>query len=229
MDNLAQKAVACALKGNWKEALQVNQQIISQHPGDIDALNRLARAHAELGNIKEAKKTAEKVLSIDQFNKIALRCFDKWKELKNGPLNGTHSMSASIFLEEPGKTKIISLLHPGAEEVLARIDTGDELKFITHAHRVNLLAPDGEYVGRLPDDLAAKIRLLLSKGYEYKIITMSADKKEVKIFIRETFKPKDAPDISSFPGEKLEYNSHTTRDFVNNNDDSPLVLPAEEY
>ncbi|MBI3397135.1 tetratricopeptide repeat protein [Candidatus Woesebacteria bacterium] len=203
--------------------------MISQHPGDIDALNRLARAHAELGNIKEAKKTAEKVLSIDQFNKIAQRCFDKWKELKSGPLNGTRPISASIFLEEPGKTKIISLLHPGAENVLAQIETGDELKFITHAHRVNLLAQGGEYVGRLPDDLAAKIKLLLSRGYNYKIITMSADKKEVKIFIRETFRPKDSSDLASFPGEKLEYNSHTTREFTNNNNESPLILPTDEY
>ena len=70
-EDLAQKAVAAALAGDWKEAEKINKQILKGDKSDVDALNRLARAYAEQGNLKKAKETAQKVLKINTFNQIA--------------------------------------------------------------------------------------------------------------------------------------------------------------
>ncbi|MEK7112986.1 MAG: tetratricopeptide repeat protein, partial [Patescibacteria group bacterium] len=77
--DLAQKAVAQALAGNWKEAVKLNHEILKKDPKDVDALNRMARAYAELGNTKRAKGLVEKVLKIDPFNTIASKALKKWK------------------------------------------------------------------------------------------------------------------------------------------------------
>ena len=64
-------AIQAALSQNWKEAIRLNLAILKQTKHDIDALSRLAYAYLKSGSIKEAKKTYEKVLSLDQYNKIA--------------------------------------------------------------------------------------------------------------------------------------------------------------
>ena len=71
--DLAQKSLNAALSGNWKEATKLNREILKKDPKDIDALNRMARAFAELGNLKRAKSLTQKVLKIDPFNTIAER------------------------------------------------------------------------------------------------------------------------------------------------------------
>ena len=74
----AQKAVAAALSGNWEDAIRLNEDLIALNPNDIDALNRLAKAYAECGQVELAKKTSNKVLELDPFNPIAQKCVNKW-------------------------------------------------------------------------------------------------------------------------------------------------------
>jgi len=55
-EDLAQKAIAAAVKANWKDAIDLNKQILKDDPKDVDALNRLARAFSEMGEIIKAQK-----------------------------------------------------------------------------------------------------------------------------------------------------------------------------
>src|SRR4030042_3478677 len=109
--DLARKAVAPALDANWTEAVKLNKEILRQTPADIDALNRLSRALAESGKLKEAKRIAEKVLKLDAFNSIATKALSKWKGLRKGESVGSGTNEPDAFLEEPGKPKMLSLLH----------------------------------------------------------------------------------------------------------------------
>ena len=80
---------------------------------------------------------------------------EKWKDLKKGDKVVSTSFSASVFLEEPGKTKIVSLLHLGdSGKVIANLDSGDEVKFKIGNHRMSVCTLDNKYIGRLPDDLS---------------------------------------------------------------------------
>ncbi len=225
--NLAQKAVSCAIKGNWQEALELNKSILKTNPNDVDALNRAARAHAELGNLSQAKQNAQKVIKLDSYNTIALKSLTKWKTLKKGSTCVSGPTSPQVFLEEPGKTKIVPLLHLASLEVLAKLDAGDELKINTHAHRISVNTREGAYIGRLSDDLSARLHKLINHGNEYKAFVKSVDKKDVKAFIKETKRSPKLASIPSFSTEKVDYVSFTSPDLVHKNNSIPQIEEEE--
>ncbi|HJX59513.1 MAG TPA: tetratricopeptide repeat protein [Patescibacteria group bacterium] len=212
--DLARKAVSAALDANWTEAVKLNKEILRQTPSDIDALNRLSRALAESGKLKEAKRIAEKVLKLDAFNSIATKALSKWKGLRKGESVGSGTNEPDAFLEEPGKTKMLSLLHLGDSRIVAKLDAGDEVKFTPHSHRVSVITLDGKYIGRLPDDISARLRKLMSLGNEYKVLVKSSEPSDVKVFIREIKKAEGLSDSPSFSAEKIDYVSFTPPELV---------------
>lgn len=210
----AQTAIQKALEGKWEEAIELNEKILEESPEDIDALNRLARAYAETGNLKKAKSTSKKVLKIDSFNKIAKKALDKWKGLKKGDKSGPTSTKAEAFLEEPGKTKIVPLLNLGDKKTLASLDAGDELNLNPGKHKVSVTTSNGKYIGRLADDLSARIRRLIKYGNEYQVLVKSIEKDKVTVFMRETKRAPELSDIPSFSSEKIDYISFTPPELV---------------
>lgn len=213
-EELAQKAVSAAISGNWEIALKLNKVILKENSKDIDALNRLARAYAELGEMDQAKKVAKKVLKLDPFNAIASKSLEKWKKLRKGETIVSGPSSAQAFLEEPGKTKIVTLLHLGDKKVIAKLDSGDEVRLNPASHRVSVIAMDGKYIGRLSDDLSARLRKLIKYGNEYQVFIKSIEKDTVKIFIKETKRAEKLADIPSFSSEKIDYISFTPPELV---------------
>ena len=226
--DLAQKAVAQALAGNWKEAVKLNHEILKKDPKDVDALNRMARAYAELGNTKRAKGLVEKVLKIDPFNTIASKALKKWKGGAGGkPLNSSVT-SAEAFLEEPGKTKMVSLLYLGDPGLISKLDAGDEVKFSQGAHRISVITQDGKYIGRLPDDLSARLRRFVKAGNTYKVLIKSTQPNEVKIFVKEAQRSEKLADTPSFPPERFEYVSFTPPELVSKKEDLNFGPEEEE-
>lgn len=224
--DLAPKAVAAALAGDWKQAIKLNNEILKKDPKDVDCLNRLARAHAELGNIKKAKSIIEKVLKIDPFNSIATKALKKWKSVAGGTTLQTAVASAKAFLEEPGKTKIVSLLYLGDPSLISKLDAGDEVKFSQGTHRISVTTTDGKYIGRLPDDLSARLRKFIAAGNIYKILIKSIQPDDVKIFIKEVKRAEELADTPSFSPERIDYISFTPPELVSKRED--LVMEQEE-
>lgn len=217
-EDTAQNAISAALSGNWREAKKINKQILQKDPKDIDALNRLARAYAELGELKKARATATKVLKTDQFNTIALKALEKWRGLKKVESGDSHPLSPQTFLEEPGKTKIVSLLHLGASNVIVKLVSGDEVKLKLHAHRMSVVTKEGKYIGRLPDDLSAWLKKLIRFGNVYKVFIKSVQPKDVKIFVRETKRAAKIASIPSFSAERVDYIAFTPPELVHSKD-----------
>lgn len=226
MPNLAQQAISAALKGNWKEAEKLNKEILKKKSKDIDALNRLARAYIELGKINKAKQASKKVLEIDPFNPIATKSLSKWRTLRKKELTTNDAPTkVEMFLEEPGKTKIIDLLHLGDEKVITKLDSGDEVLLNPRRHRVSLTTKEGKYIGRLPDDIAAKIRKLSKIGNKYQTLIKSIQPDEVKVFIRETERSPKLKDIATFSTEKVDYASFTPPELVHKKEN---IMKSEE-
>lgn len=226
MNSLAHKAIAAALKCDWNEAIEINSIIVKDSPDDIDALNRLARAYAESNRIKEAKKYAKKALLVDPFNQIAQKSLSRWSKGANGISSHVNDnlVNPSAFLEEPGKTKIVNLLNLGSDTVLESLNNADEVKISAHSHRVCVTTTDGKYIGKLPDDLSARLRTLVKGGNQYKAYIKSLEKDIVKVFIREVSKGRDYTNTPSFPSEKIEYVSYAPPELVSS--DKPY---AESY
>lgn len=227
-NDYAQKAINTALKGEWAKAAKVNQKILKSEPDNIDALNRLSRAFAETGNLKRAKAAAKKVIKIDPYNNIALRSLKKWSGLKPSRKASPTSSKTGSFLEEPGKTKFVQLLHVGPQNSLSELDSGDEVTLSTSSHRVSIVTKKGKYIGRLPDDLAAKIKKLTSAGNEYELFIKSVKDSRVIIFIREIKRVKRLASIPSFSTEKIDYISFTPPELVHKKGDRPDTQTAEE-
>ncbi|MBN1168831.1 tetratricopeptide repeat protein [Candidatus Woesebacteria bacterium] len=225
-DDLSKKAVNAALCGNWQDAIIFNKKILDNSPGDTDALNRLARAYVETGDINKAKKTAKKVTSIDPFNKIAIKSLEKWRSLKNGSKTIQKTLQAQTYLEEPGKTKIVNLINLGKEDTISVLDCGDELNLDAHGHNVNLSTLDGNYVGRLPDDLSARLRKLIKLGNTYIAFVKNSDKNSVKVFLKEVERADKVKDIPSFSSEKIDYVSFTPPELVHG--EKPQITDDEE-
>jgi tetratricopeptide (TPR) repeat protein len=226
--DLAQEAIELALAGKWDKAVKLNNVILEENPKDIEALNRLARAYSELGKIAKARKTAKQVLKIDPFNTIANKALEKWKGLKQGETYKSGPSSAQSFLEEPGKTKIVNLLHPGAPDLIAKLDSGDEVKLNTHSHKMSVCTKDSKYIGKLPDDLSARLRKLIKFGNIYKAYVKSVNKKEVKIFIREMKRVPKLIDIPSFSTDKIDYISFTPPELVHKRGEMAQNVDSDE-
>lgn len=213
--SLAQKAIEQALKGQWNEAISTNLLILKDSPKDTETLNRLAHAYSEIGKLQLAREHAQKVLNLDPFNSIAQKCLEKWKSVKKATKNSSRSfVSSESFLEESGKTRIVNLINIGSQKVLAMLHPGEEVKIHCHTHKVSINSHDNKYVGKLPDDLAARLRMLIRGGNKYQALIKSIDSKEVTVFIRETEKGRESPDMPSFPTEKIDYVSFTPPELV---------------
>lgn len=223
--DLAQKAISAALDSNWKDAERLNREILRESPEDVDALNRLSRALAELGELKKAKKIAEKALRLDPFNTIASKSLSKWKGLRTSTRAPSVISQPDAFLEEPGKTKMLSLLHLGDAKIVAKLDAGDEVKLTPHNHRVSVITQEGKYIGRLPDDISARLRKFIAIGNRYQVLIKSIEPGDVKVFIREEERAQKISDTPSFTAEKLDYISFTPPEFVHKKE---IVVPTEE-
>jgi tetratricopeptide (TPR) repeat protein len=203
--DLAQKAILEALQGNWQNALEVNLDLLQQDPTDVDALNRAARAYMELGEVEKAKGYAQKVLEIDPLNKIATKSLKKWHDLKINEKTENHKVviSGSTFLEESGKTKIVSLINIGDREIIAKLNCAEKVILVPHSHSVSVMSQDSKYIGKLPDDLAIRLISFIRSGNEYQAYIKCSATQSVKLFIRETKRAEKLKNLPSFPKQEF--------------------------
>src|SRR6266480_340873 len=122
MTPIKSQAIQTALVGDWNNAITLNQQILEAEPNDIDTLNRLAFAFLSLGQAKDAKSLYEKVLSLDMKNPIAIR---NLKRLSDTKIKKVNISLNNLFIEEPGKTKVIELLNVADKKVISYLRSGE--------------------------------------------------------------------------------------------------------
>lgn len=190
-------AVALALKCDWIPAIRANAKILKDFPNDIDCLNRLGKAHLELGNNKKAAAFFRKVLKIDKYNPIALKNLDRLATAKvvNKKSNPPQVIS---FLEEPGKTKLVTLVNPAPASVLMQQSHADTLNLFSKRHTVVVQDQQGTYVGALPDDLGHRLSILIKGGNRYEAIIKSISRHSMIIFLREIVRSKKFHNTPSF-------------------------------
>ena len=209
LELLAHEAISAALTSNWEEAIKINKKILRLTKDDTEALNRLARAYCCTKEYPKAERLYKKVLVLDPFNIIALKNKEKMAQVNgktktNGkstqPIESPSSNSSinlsKIFLDEPGKTKIIGLLNLASPATLAGLNCGDKVTLNPKNHSVTVLAENGTYLGAFPDDLAHRIISFIAGGNKYEAYVKSSTIKSLTIFVRETLR---SPKFSNQP------------------------------
>ncbi|MDP2649529.1 MAG: tetratricopeptide repeat protein [bacterium] len=196
------KAIQAMLLGDWKSAASLNKTLIKEDPEDIDALNRLAYVFTILGKIQDAKSTYRKVLKIDILNQIAMRNIKKLTEMK--PRQIARSLSSikgvnSTFLEETGKTKIISLVNTAQPKIIALLTTGQPVVITIKRSKIFVQDQNNQYLGVLPDDIGRKLIRLIKGGNMYTACIKSATEHNVCVFVKETKRVSKYKNQPSFP------------------------------
>lgn len=189
------KAIQTALVGDWKNAINLNQQILDVEPDDIDTLNRLAFAYLSLNQPKKAKSLYEKVLSLDMKNPIALR---NLKRLSNSKTNKTNVPLNNLFIEEPGKTKVIELLNIADKKIITSLRSGEMLELKIKRNKIFALDLENQYIGMLPDDICQRLIKFINAGNEYDAYVRTVESNKVCILVREIKRMKRFKDQPSF-------------------------------
>lgn len=200
LTNQKQTAINAALNNDWKKAVEINLLILKESPQDTETLNRLSHAYKEIGMIGKAKSTYKKVLELDPYNSIATNNLAKLASLSKKDLNASQRdvnyptlRAADLFLEEPGKTKVVDLQDLAMGNILATLHTGDPVILEPHAGEVVAIYGKRR-LGKLPPELTIKIADAIRKGSKFSavvksvLIRKSRQDTLVSIFIREVFR-----------------------------------------
>lgn len=205
---LAKMAADAALSSNWPDAIAINQKILKSNHEDVEALNRLARAQVCSGEIDKAQKSYKKVLELDPYNIIASKSLNKIN-LSNGSGNGKSVVFSpnltTLFLSEPGKTKVIGLLNLAPPAVLSVLNYGEEVRLNVKSHSVAVTTAESVYIGALPDDIAHKLIAFISGGNKYEAFVKSVTPKSLTIFVRETERSEKFTNQPSFQTNPISY------------------------
>jgi tetratricopeptide (TPR) repeat protein len=186
MNPAAQRAIKAALNGEWNEAVEFNLEVLLVTPNNVEALNRLARAYAALGQSNNAKRTWNKVISLDRYNPIATSQLEKIKS-RSTPVSKSSNLAPSqeTFLEEPGKTKTTPLVRLASNNTILNLEPAQPVHLKVKKRLISVLDSNQEYIGSLPDDLSSHLLKLIKAGNTYTTLVRRVKKNTVHIFIKE--------------------------------------------
>ena len=179
-------AIEATLKGNWDDAIVFNLQLLKENPRDIETLNRLAFAYAAAGRVKEAKATYQQVLKLDEINSIALK---NLKRLGDIPAKNAQTsnflINNSMFLEEVGKTKLVSLVNAAPSKTLRSLQVGQPLELVIKRLKIFVLDQNKQFIGMLPDNISRRLIKFMNGGNKYDAYVRAVEEHTVTVFVKE--------------------------------------------
>lgn len=185
------QAIQLALEGKWEEAVTLNRSLVSLHPSDVDAWNRLGKSLLELGRFREAREAYGKSLSLDPVNQIAKRNLDRLSTIGDEEeprrAEGGARVAQDLFIEEIGKTGV-TVLHDIARETLAKITAGDEVYLKATEEMLSIEDVAGEFIGSVEPKLGLRLRRLMGGGNRYAAAVKSVSDQDAEIIIKETYR-----------------------------------------
>ncbi|EKE13822.1 MAG: tetratricopeptide TPR_2 repeat protein, partial [uncultured bacterium] len=203
LEFLEEEAINEALKGNYKKAIEVNKQIISDNPSYLDAHLRLGFAYFQINNFNCAKRYYQNALKIQPANQIAKNNLEKIRILgkkgkdKNDKKNNT-PLDPNLFLNIFGKTKVIPLVNLGQINLLAKLKVGQKINLKIKKRRLEVRNKQKEYIGALPDDISKRLIYFILAKSSYSAYIKETSKKHVDIFVKEETKGKKVTKLISF-------------------------------
>lgn len=199
---LTQEAIDLAMQGRWKEAVEINQEILESFPMDPDTHNRLGRALLELGRYQEARQSYQQSLELDPYNSIAKKNLSRLALLGDQdatPQGEPQRVIPQLFISETGRTGVMALEHQAPPQVLGRKAAGDEVFLKVHSQRLILEDSQGVYLGEIEARHAPRLIRLMEGGNLYTAAIASISGDQVRVIVRETYQHPDQAGRLSFP------------------------------
>lgn len=206
--DMAEKAIALALRNKWTEAAEINRSILEQTSDDINALNRLAKALLELAQMDDARETLKRVIALAPDSVIAQRNVERLTRAEadeNAQINPTISKTAfslDIFMEEAGKSTTTSLIDTGDPSAFQRLTGGEQVELVQDGAKLLVESRRGDHLGRIPPRLARRLTSLMDGGNRYAAAALHFADEEVRVIIREIYQEPSQSETPSFPPQK---------------------------
>lgn len=198
----SKQAITLAMQGQWREAIAVNQSIIELFPNDVDANNRLGRAHMELAEYSRAEEAYRRTAEIDPHNTIARKNLQRLSYLKQAtvsPEADSHTMEPQQFIEEVGKAGIVQLYHLAPPEMLAKMVAGDQVNLKIDGPNLIVESGRGEYLGQVGPGYGQRLIRLMVGGNKYTASIINSSEGMVTVIIREVYQHPGQAEYLSFP------------------------------
>jgi len=202
----SKQAISLAMQGRWREAVAANEDIIASFPGDVDAYNRLGRAHIELGEYALAKEAYARAMELDPYNIIAQKNLQRLSYLGEGAGEEDDSdhVEPQHFIEETGKTGVVSLYKLAPLAVLAKMGAGDRVYLKADGAGLNVENGRGEYVGQVEPKHGQRLIKLMAGGNRYSAALVSVSEERVTVIIREIYQDPSQVGQLSFPPKGVD-------------------------
>lgn len=236
----SKEAIDLAMQGKWRDAVEVNREIIENFPRDVDAYNRLGRAYMELGQLASATDAYSRTIELDPYNAIANRNLRRINDMDQSDSDDvdTDEVTPQQFIEEIGKSETTSLQELAPKEKRARMVSGDKVFLKVDNSALLIENRRGEYVGRVEPRYAQRLVRLILGGNQYTatIVTSKAD--ELSVIIRESyqhpsqagklsFPPKGTGEVRTFASDRV-LNAEAGYEEENEDDSGYTIIGGDE-
>lgn len=199
-------AISLAMQSRWEDAVNVNRNILELFPNDVDAYNRLGRAHTELGRYKDARESYRRAVEIDPNNAIAQKNLAKLGNVsvEAVPVATAEKVDPHLFIAEMGKTGIANLVRPAPKEQLATIAVGDQVYLKPEGRALLVQNGRGDYLGQVEPRVSQRLIDLMKGGNRYAAAVVSLEDNNVRVILRETYQDPSQSGKVSFPTKVAE-------------------------
>lgn len=223
---LRAKAIQAVKDADWKNAVLINQEILEQSPKNLEAMNRLGLALLKLKKEKEAKKVFKNVLTIDRSNIIANKHLKKIKNKEKTP--DIIFNNNADFIEEPGKSKIISLHRLTSSSQLNKLKVGQQCFLQTKNRYISIVDDKKKHIGALPEDISFRLSKLIAGGNQYSCVIYKIDDKQCCVQLKEVLRSKKNSQLQSFPSKKINNQFNLGEDIVLEKDIPLGIISTDE-
>jgi hypothetical protein len=228
-----QEAIKLAQENRWQEAVAANQSIVEVFPNDVDAYNRLGRAHIELGEYKKAKEAYSKALELSPTNSIAKKNLDRLALLKGVQVvknEQRRKLPPNAFIAEIGKAGVVNLLEMAPQSVLVKMAPGEQVFLKIRNQDVTVENYKGEYLGLVEPEHGLRLAKLIKGGNQYIAAIVSLDNDKMKVIVRETLQHPSQRGKLSFPIRVAEsYPAHVKDSLLRHSAGEDDGLEEPEY
>ena len=223
---LRAKAIQAVKDADWNNAVLINQEILEQSPKNLEAMNRLGLALLKLKKEKEAKKIFKNVLTIDRSNIIANKHLKKIKNKEQTP--DIIFNNNADFIEEPGKSKIISLHRLTSSSQLNKLKVGQQCFLQTKNRYISIVDDKKKHIGALPEDISFRLSKLIAGGNQYSCVIYKIDDKQCCVQLKEVLRSKKNSQLQSFPSKKINNQFNLGEDIVLEKDIPLGIISTDE-
>lgn len=201
------QAIDLAMQGRWREAIAANRVILEDFPNDVEAWNRLGRAHMELGEYQPSREAYRRTAELDPFNTIAKKNLQRLNYLGEAKVTAESSarkVEPHRFIEDIGKAGVVNLYHLAPTQVRARLVAGDEVFLKRDGTRLIIEDEFGQYVGHVEPRHGQRLIKLMEGGNKYSVAVVSSTEEAMTVIIREVYQDPNQMGKLSFPSKGAE-------------------------